>query len=54
MKTFELKGEIRQDFGKKAASTFRKQGLIPCVVYGGHEGENVNFVVETIKPFTQL
>ncbi|HBK32992.1 MAG TPA: 50S ribosomal protein L25 [Porphyromonadaceae bacterium] len=47
MKTFELKGEIRQDFGKKAASTFRKQGLIPCVVYGGHEGENVNFVVET-------
>ncbi|HBX20857.1 MAG TPA: 50S ribosomal protein L25, partial [Porphyromonadaceae bacterium] len=44
---FELKGEIRQDFGKKAASTFRKQGLIPCVVYGGHEGENVNFVVET-------
>jgi large subunit ribosomal protein L25 len=46
MKTFELKGEIRNDFGKKAAKTYRSQGLIPCVVYGGHNGENVNFLVK--------
>jgi large subunit ribosomal protein L25 len=45
MKTFELKGEIRDGFGKKAAKSFRRQGLIPCVVYGGHDEENLNFVV---------
>lgn len=46
MKTFELKGEIRDDFGKKAAKAYRSEGLIPCVVYGGHGEENVNFVVK--------
>ncbi|MBF6597392.1 MAG: 50S ribosomal protein L25/general stress protein Ctc [Fermentimonas sp.] len=45
MKTFELKGEIRDGFGKKAAKSFRRQGLIPCVVYGGNDEENLNFVV---------
>lgn len=47
MKTYELKGEIREDFGKKAARSFRSEGLIPCVIYGGHNEENVNFVVKT-------
>ncbi len=46
MKTFELKGEIRDDFGKKAARAYRREGLVPCVVYGGHDEENVNFVVK--------
>lgn len=46
MKTFELKGEVRNDFGKKAARAYRSEGLIPCVVYGGHDGENLNFVVK--------
>lgn len=47
MKRFELKGEIRDDFGKKAARAYRSEGLIPCVVYGGHGQENVNFVVKS-------
>lgn len=47
MKTFALKGEIRSDFGKKAARTYRRENLIPCVVYGGHNEENLNFVVKT-------
>lgn len=46
MKTFELKGEIRDDFGKKAARAYRSEGLIPCVVYGGTGEENINFVVK--------
>lgn len=46
MKTFDLKGEVRDDFGKKAARAYRSEGLIPCVVYGGHGAENVNFVVK--------
>jgi len=47
MKTFELKGEIRNDFGKKAAKAFRKEGLIPCVIYGNHGEENISFVVKS-------
>ncbi len=46
MKTFDLKGEVRDDFGKKAARAYRSEGLIPCVIYGGHEKENLNFVVK--------
>jgi large subunit ribosomal protein L25 len=46
MKTFELKGEIRDGFGKKAAKSYRSEGLIPCVVYGGHGNENLNFVIK--------
>ena len=47
MKSFELKGEIRNDFGKRAAKAFRKEGLIPCVIYGGHGEENTSFVVKS-------
>jgi large subunit ribosomal protein L25 len=46
MKTFELKGEIRTDFGKKAANSLRSKNLIPCNVYGGKDSENINFTVE--------
>ena len=45
MKTFELKGEIRTDFGKTAANSLRKESLIPCNLYGGKDLENINFVV---------
>ncbi len=47
MKTFELKGEVREGFGKKAASAYRKEGLVPCVLYGGSGENNVNFVVKS-------
>ena len=47
MKSFELKGEIRNDFGKKAAKAYRKEGLVPCIVYGRHSNENINFVVKS-------
>lgn len=46
MKTYDLKGEIRADFGKKAARSYRREGLIPCVVYGGNNENNVHFVVK--------
>lgn len=46
MKTFELKGEIRTDFGKKAASSLRKENLVPCNLYGGKDSENLNFTVQ--------
>jgi len=34
MKTFKLEGTPREDVGKKASKTLRKQGLIPAVLYG--------------------
>jgi large subunit ribosomal protein L25 len=47
MKSFELKGEIRNDFGKKAAKALLKEGLVPCVIYGGHGEGNISFVVKS-------
>lgn len=43
MQIFELKGELRNDLGKKATSVLRSEGKVPCVLYGG-EG-NVHFAV---------
>ena len=43
MKTFELVGTPRSEYGKKAAKTFRKENLVPCNIYG--KGENVTFTV---------
>lgn len=37
MKTYDLKGEARQEIGKKATKELRKSDLIPCVLYGGKE-----------------
>ncbi len=41
MKTFELKGTVRADLGKKAAKAIRENGSVPCELYG--KGENVHF-----------
>ena len=41
MKTIEIKGTIRKDLGKKATKALRKEGSVPCIIYG--KGENVNF-----------
>ena len=43
MKTFELTGTPRSEYGKKAAKSFRKENLVPCNLYGN--GENVTFTV---------
>jgi large subunit ribosomal protein L25 len=37
MKTFQLTGTPRPEFGKKAAKAVRKEGNVPCVLYGGSE-----------------
>ncbi|GHT47725.1 50S ribosomal protein L25 [Bacteroidia bacterium] len=38
MKTFQLEGSKRDSIGKKAAKAYRKESLVPSVLYGG---ENV-------------
>jgi large subunit ribosomal protein L25 len=37
MKTFQLEGSKRENTGKKAAKAYRKDSLVPCVLYGGEE-----------------
>lgn len=41
MKTIEIKGHLREALGSKTAKELRREGQVPCVVYGG--GENVHF-----------
>ena len=43
MKEFELAGQLRNEYGKKAAKAFRAQNLVLCNLYG--KGENVSFTV---------
>jgi len=44
MKTFELSGTKREDLGTKFAKIIRKEGKVPCIVYGN--GKQINFVVD--------
>ena len=43
MKTFELKGSVRTELGKKATKAVRVKQSIPCELYGGKD--NVHFEV---------
>ena len=43
MKTYEITGTLRTDYGKKAVKALRAQNLIPCNLYG--QGENITFTV---------
>lgn len=47
MKTFNLEGSKRENTGKKAAKAYRKEGLVPCILYGGEEV--THFTVTTVN-----
>ena len=40
MKEIEVKGQKRETTGKKATKELRKEGLVPCNLYGEKRGEN--------------
>lgn len=44
MKSVSMSGSLRENVGKRDAKAQRKQGLVPCVMYGGVE--QFTFVVE--------
>ncbi|KXX68105.1 50S ribosomal protein L25/general stress protein Ctc [Flammeovirga sp. SJP92] len=46
MKTVEIIGYNRETVGKKAAKDLRKEGLAPCVIYGGEQP--IHFAVPMI------
>jgi large subunit ribosomal protein L25 len=39
MKEIALKGQLREATGKKASKELRKEGLVPCNLYGEKKGE---------------
>jgi large subunit ribosomal protein L25 len=41
MKTLTLEGTLRKELGKRSAQELRRQGHVPCNLYGGKE--NINF-----------
>ena len=48
-------GQSRTDMGKKASKGLRKQGLIPCNIYGEKKDEKGLPVAESVViPFTEL
>ncbi len=51
MKTYELKGTVRSELGKKATKADRAGDNVPCVLYGS--GENTHFTA-TVSDLRKL
>lgn len=55
MKEITISGQKRTDLGKKASKSLRKQGFIPCNLYGEEKDENGNPVsLAFASPFSEL
>ncbi|MCP9236101.1 50S ribosomal protein L25 [Lewinella sp. JB7] len=46
METITVNGEIRENLGKKSSKEYRREGLVPAVVYG--MGDPVHFTVRAL------
>ena len=51
MKTVSLSGSPRESVGKKDAKKHRREGKVPCVIYGGKE--QIHFTLEE-KDFSRI
>jgi large subunit ribosomal protein L25 len=49
MKTFDLKGTVRTELGKKATKADRVAESVPCVLYGGAENTHFTATVSDIR-----
>lgn len=47
MKTIEIKGSARTNLGKKGSKEIRKQGGVPCVIYG--KEENIHLYADELS-----
>ncbi|MFA6807202.1 MAG: 50S ribosomal protein L25 [Bacteroidales bacterium] len=50
MKTVSMSGSLRQNVGKKDAKSLRREGRVPCVVYGGEEQVRFSVLATDFKP----
>jgi len=44
MRSIAIEGKKREDLGSKSAKALRREGMVPCVIYG--TGENIHFATE--------
>lgn len=58
MKEIAISGQARTELGKKASSAIRREGLVPCVIYGVEKDENGQPVAQsftvTMKELAKL
>ena len=47
MKKVSLSGSLRENVGKKDTKALRKEGLVPCVIYGGES--QIHFSVKSVE-----
>jgi large subunit ribosomal protein L25 len=51
MRSVAIEGKTREELGSKNAKQLRREGMVPCVIYGG--GENVHFYTDN-RSFKEL
>ncbi len=44
MRSVSIEGKLREELGTKSAKQLRREGMVPCVIYGA--GENVHFYTD--------
>ena len=54
MKEINLTGQLRSDLGKKASKSLRKEGLIPCNMYGIATTDGKPSAFSFTVPMTEL
>ena len=54
MKEINVTGQKRTDLGKKASKTLRKEGLVPCNIYGLAEQDGKPTAMAFAVPMTEL
>lgn len=50
MKKVSMSGSLRGNVGKKDAKALRRQGKVPCVLYGGKEQIHFSLETKSFKP----
>lgn len=51
MRSISIEGKSREELGTKSAKLLRREGMVPCVIYGA--GENVHFYTDS-RSFKEL
>lgn len=45
MRSISIEGKSREELGTKSAKLLRREGMVPCVIYGA--GENIHFYTDS-------
>lgn len=49
MEIVAIKGQVRSDVGKKSSKAVRKEGRVPCVIYGTHDTKHFTIDPKEVK-----